>query len=299
MKERLRNSILIILIVFVIGLIAFLLFNAIKSINYNKNAKNPIVTLDIEGYGKVKIELYPDYAPNTVKTFVKLVQNGYYNGKVFYGLDEKTVNAGMALVEKENEEEDEEGNLVKTGETTITAEEDYLRVSDLDKSVTPYVGEDSEDSDTDDYKISIEGEFVANGFNDNTLRFEYGTVGLYRNNYSQYVDGLKAESYNSGSSLFFIETEEDSSLNGQYAAFGKVIEGMEIIEQLKQLPLEETEESSASSIQKFAQGSYPVIKTATVDTYGVEYGMPDYIEAFDYNSYITNMFLQQYYNNQQ
>ncbi len=299
MKERIRNSILIILIVFVIGLIAFLLFNAIKSINYNKNAKNPIVTLDIEGYGKVKIELYPDYAPNTVKTFVKLVQNGYYNGKVFYGLDEKTVNAGMALVEKENEEEDEEGNLVKTGETTITAEEDYLRVSDLDKSVTPYVGEDSEDSGTDDYKISIEGEFVANGFNDNTLRFEYGTVGLYRNNYSQYVDGLKAESYNSGSSLFFIETEEDSSLNGQYAAFGKVIEGMEIIEQLKQLPLEETEESSASSIQKFAQGSYPVIKTATVDTYGVEYGMPDYIEAFDYNSYITNMFLQQYYNNQQ
>jgi peptidyl-prolyl cis-trans isomerase B (cyclophilin B) len=298
MKERIRNSILIILIVFVIGLIAFLLFNAIKSINYNKNAKNPIVTLDIEGYGKVKIELYPDYAPNTVKTFVKLVQNGYYNGKVFYGLDEKTVNAGMALVEKENEEEDEEGNLVKTGETTITAEEDYLRVSDLDKSVTPYVGEDSEDSGTDDYKISIEGEFVANGFNDNTLRFEYGTVGLYRNNYSQYVDGLKAESYNSGSSLFFIETEEDSSLNGQYAAFGKVIEGMEIIEQLKQLPLEETEESSASSIQKFAQGSYPVIKTATVDTYGVEYGMPDYIEAFDYNSYITNMFLQQYYNNQ-
>ena len=234
-----------------------------------------------------------------MKTFVKLVQNGYYNGKVFYGLDEKTVNAGMALVEKENEEEDEEGNLVKTGETTITAEEDYLRVSDLDKSVTPYVGEDSEDSGTDDYKISIEGEFVANGFNDNTLRFEYGTVGLYRNNYSQYVDGLKAESYNSGSSLFFIETEEDSSLNGQYAAFGKVIEGMEIIEQLKQLPLEETEESSASSIQKFAQGSYPVIKTATVDTYGVEYGMPDYIEAFDYNSYITNMFLQQYYNNQQ
>ena len=45
---------------------------------------NPIVTMEIADYGTVKIELYPDKAPNTVANFVKLVNEGYYNGLTFH-----------------------------------------------------------------------------------------------------------------------------------------------------------------------------------------------------------------------
>jgi cyclophilin family peptidyl-prolyl cis-trans isomerase len=315
MKKGIKNIILIILIIAVIIGIGFLLFNAIRSVKYNEEAKNPVVTLDVEGYGQVKIELYPEYAPNTVKTFIKLVQNGYYDGKIFYGTDGQAVAAGMSLTTSEeysDDSYDEDGNLIEgaVAETSQTAEEDELRVSDLDKSVVPYVSEDSEEYDTlnedeigsedTDYKVTIPGEFVANGYNNNTLRFEYGTVGIYRYDYTQYVSSLSTESYNSGSSLFFIETKEDSTLNGQYAAFGKVIEGMDIIEQLMNLPLAETEddeETSEDTIRNFAEGSFPVITSATVETFGIDYGMPEYSEAFDYSSYMSQLLLQ-YYQNQ-
>jgi cyclophilin family peptidyl-prolyl cis-trans isomerase len=309
MKNVIKNLILIILIIAVAGGIGFLIFNAARSNSVNENAKNPVVTLDVEGYGEVKIELYPDYAPNTVKTIIKLIQNGYYDGKIFYGTDGTAISAGMKLSTTEEYPEDaydEDGNLLDDAEleTSESAEEDTLRVSDLDTSVTPYISdEDSEygyvdeeengDEDTD-YKVSIKGEFVANGFDTNTLRFEYGTVGLYRSDYTEYVSSLTTESYNSGTSLFFIETDEDSSLNGQYAAFGKVIEEM------KDLPLAESDDddsTSSDSITKFAEGSYPVITTATVETYGIDYGMPVYEEAFDYNSYLSNLILK-YYQNQ-
>lgn len=46
--------------------------------------KNPIVTMEIANYGTVKIELYPDKAPNTVTNFVKLINDGYYNGLTFH-----------------------------------------------------------------------------------------------------------------------------------------------------------------------------------------------------------------------
>ena len=306
--------------------IGFLVFRAAKSINYNKNAKNPILTLEVEGYGEVQIELEPDYAPNTVATIIKLAQNGYYDGKVFYGTDSKVVAGGMELKTEEipSSEYDEDGNYIgPEGEeysTNQTAQEDKLRVSDLDKTVIPYISEEDENyymtdedkrgSEEVDYKISISGEFVANGFNDNTLRFEKGTVGLYRNDYNG--ENLNSESYNSGTSLFFISTSEDSSLNGEYAAFGKVIKGMDIIEQMLTLPLEqkETDEEGNSTndvsagtlkdnqeITKYASESFPVITKATVETYNIDYGMPEYSKAFDYDKYMSDLILQ-YYRNQ-
>ena len=282
--------------------------------------------MEVEGYGEVQIELEPDYAPNTVATIIKLAQNGYYDGKVFYGTDTRAVAAGMQLKTEEipSDQYDEEGNYIgpEGEEYTLvqSAEEDKLRVSDLDKSITPYISEDDEEyymvdedkrgNEETDYKIAISGEFVANGFNDNTLRFEKGTVGLYRSVYSG--ENLSNESYNSGTSLFFITTDEDSSLNGEYAAFGKVIKGMDVIEQMLTLPLEqeETDEDGYASssptagtlsdnqeITKFASGSFPVITKATVETYGIDYGMPEYQEAFDYDRYMSDLILQ-YYRNQ-
>lgn len=284
MKNRLKIFILSILIIAVAAGIVFLCVNAVRSISYNKNAKNPVVTLSIEGYGDVEIELYPDYAPNTVSHIVNLVQKGFYNGKLFYGTDGTAVNAGMIL--KENTEEQNTTEEAST-EEVLEPVEDELMASYYDSSI--------EANSENDYKISISGEFVANDFDENTLRFEYGTVGLYRNDYDGYGTDLSNYSYNSGTSLFFILTEEDSNLNGMYTAFGKVTSGMDIIEKINSLPTKESEESEETTNNiKYFDGNYPVITSATVETYGINYKVPEYMEAFDYNSYISNLLLQYY-----
>ena len=42
-------------------------------------AQNPIVTMTMKSGNSVKIELYPDVAPNTVNNFISLVKKGFYN----------------------------------------------------------------------------------------------------------------------------------------------------------------------------------------------------------------------------
>ena len=50
----------------------------------NEVIKNPIATIEIENYGTMTAELYPDQAPNTVANFIKLANNGFYDGLTFY-----------------------------------------------------------------------------------------------------------------------------------------------------------------------------------------------------------------------
>ncbi len=45
---------------------------------------NPIVTINIQGKGVIKVELYPEIAPNTVNNFISLVKKGFYNGLTFH-----------------------------------------------------------------------------------------------------------------------------------------------------------------------------------------------------------------------
>ena len=98
-------------------------------------------------------------------------------------------------------------------------------LSDLDKKIQA--------GSTSDYTYSIKGEFSANGVNNN-LKFEKGVIGMARSDFSTY--GLTSEGYNSGSSQFFIVTTDNqetlNSLNGSYTAFGKVIEGYDVIEKI-------------------------------------------------------------------
>ena len=46
--------------------------------------KNPIVTMELEDGGIIKIELYPQIAPNTVNNFISLVKKGFYDGLKFH-----------------------------------------------------------------------------------------------------------------------------------------------------------------------------------------------------------------------
>lgn len=67
---------------------------------------------------------------------------------------------------------------------------------------------------------TIPGEFIANGFN-NTLEHRRGVVSMARTN-----------DPNSASSQFFICHQDAMFLNGQYAAFGRVVEGMDTVDRI-------------------------------------------------------------------
>lgn len=48
--------------------------------------EHPIVTMEIESYGTIELELYPEYAPNTVANFVNLIEEGFYDENTFHRL---------------------------------------------------------------------------------------------------------------------------------------------------------------------------------------------------------------------
>ena len=67
--------------------------------------------MEVEGYGTIKMELYPDMAPNTVKNFIKLINEGYYNGLTFHRIQESLIQGG-----------DKQGDGTGTTEYSINGE---------------------------------------------------------------------------------------------------------------------------------------------------------------------------------
>ena len=97
---------------------------------------------------------------------------------------------------------------------------------------------------------SIKGEFSSNGF-ENPLKHDRGVISMAR-----------SAKPDSAGSQFFIMVNDAPHLDGQYAAFGKVIEGMEEADRIVSV------DRNYSDRPKEDQ----VMKTVTVDTFGVEYG---------------------------
>ena len=81
-------------------------------------------------------------------------------------------------------------------------------------------GGDPEGNGTGGSSENIKGEFLLNGVR-NTISHVRGTISMAR-----------ARSYNSASSQFFIVHEDSEFLDGQYAGFGKVTKGIEIVDQI-------------------------------------------------------------------
>lgn len=263
MNKKLKMIIWILVAIVVTVLIAYFSYNLYLS--KTEEVSHPVVTFEIENYGTVKMELYPEYAPNTVSNIIKLVESGYYNNKIIYGKDELCMYIGR----------NEEGNI------------DPVKLSTIDSSIEV-------DSEAD-YEYAISGEFVLNGYNKNTLKHEKGVVSLIRNDYTQYFSDLEEESYNSGVSQIGIMMNDARSLNGVYAAFGRVTEGLDVFEKIyneNSIKSKEEEDDVTSDIDVFE--NFPVIKSATVDTHGVNYEVPETIEAFDYNTYLSDV-LSSYY----
>lgn len=266
MSKKIQFVLWLIIMIAVIILMGVLLQNNIVA--KTSTVTHPVATFEIQDYGTVKMELYPEYAPNTVTNFIKLIEKGYYNNKVIYGKDDICLYVGRNA---SGEAENPKASLIF----------------------------DNIEADSDqDYDYTIKGEFIANGFEQNTLSHEKGVISLIRNDYSQYLTNLQEESYNSGNAQIGIMMSDDSrALNGAYTGFGRITEGMDILEKIYQeaemKPADtEGQEQATDDISQFA--TYPVITSATVDTLGEDYGNPEIQEAFDYNSYIYNMMSSSY-----
>ena len=263
MGKKLQICLWIVIALFAFLLLGGVVFNFVRAIN--EKTIHPEVTFEIENLGTVKVELYQEYAPNTVANIIKLVEKGYYTDKVIFGKDDHVLYMGVKA----------DGN------------EDILKAS----FVNPDIELDSEE----DFTYSIPGEFSANGFKQNTLCHEKGILTLVRQNYATLIE----ESYNSGfSKIGVIMKDTAPSLNGNYAAFGKITEGLELLENLCKtqeiVPPEVNEETGevVEGIDEFVNKF--VIKSATVDTHGIDMGIPEMVEYFDYDEYIYQMFSTQY-----
>ena len=103
---------------------------------------------------------------------------------------------------------------------------------------------------------AIKGEFTSNGF-ENSLKHTEGVLSMAR---SRQPD--------SAGSQFFIMTSTSSHLDGEYAAFGNVIEGMDIVKKIQEVK----SNSNDKPIENV------VIKSITVDTKGVKYSEPEKIK---------------------
>ena len=103
---------------------------------------------------------------------------------------------------------------------------------------------------------SIKGEFSNNGFK-NDLKHTPGVLSMAR---TMIPD--------SAGSQFFIMHQAAPHLDGEYAAFGKIIEGMDVVNKIAEMPTDYTDRPLEDQ----------VMETVTVDTFGVDYPEPEIIE---------------------
>ena len=100
---------------------------------------------------------------------------------------------------------------------------------------------------------SIKGEFTYNGFS-NDLKHTPGVLSMAR-----------AMDPNSAGSQFFIMHETSPHLDGQYAAFGKVTDGLDVVNKIAEVPTDYSDRPLEPQM----------IQNMTVDTFGVEYPEPE------------------------
>ncbi len=117
-------------------------------------------------------------------------------------------------------------------------------------------GGDPEGSGMGGPGYSIRGEFAQNGF-PNDLKHTPGVLSMAR---SMHPD--------SAGSQFFLMHKTSPHLDGAYAAFGKVIEGMDVVDKIAETATDYSDRPLEDQ----------VMKTVTVDTFGVEYPEPERLQ---------------------
>lgn len=130
------------------------------------------VEIKVKDYGTIVVDLYGNLAPITVKNFLKLVNEKFYDGLTFH-----RIISGFMI----------QGGAPKSGSSEVE---------------------------------TIKGEFAANGI-ENNLEHIRGVISMARTNVPD-----------SASSQFFIMHADYPSLNGQYASFGMVRSGLDVVDKI-------------------------------------------------------------------
>lgn len=141
---------------------------------------------------RIEIELYPEYAPETVENFIDLVSHGFYDGLIFHRVIE--------------------GFMIQGGCPDGTG-----------------MGGSGK---------NIKGEFAQNGVK-NPLKHERGVVSMAR-----------SMNPNSASSQFFIMHDDAPHLDGSYAAFGRVVEGMDVVDEIATTPVDRNDKPKTPQVMK-------------------------------------------------
>lgn len=170
-------------------------------------AQNPIITFEMENGDIMKVELYPQVAPNTVNNFISLVNKGFYDGLIFH----RVINGFMIQ------------------------------------------GGDPEGTGMGGPGYGIKGEFAQNGFA-NDLKHTAGVLSMARSMMP-----------NSAGSQFFIMHKDAPHLDGAYAAFGKIIEGMDVVNKIAEVATDYSDRPMEDQR----------MKNVTVETFGVDYDEPE------------------------
>ncbi|MDV7679188.1 peptidylprolyl isomerase [Erysipelothrix rhusiopathiae] len=168
-----------------------------------------MVTIEMEDGGIIKLELYPDIAPNTVNNFIKLVEDSFYDGLLFHRVIP--------------------GFMIQGG--------------------------DPQGTGTGGPGYTIKGEFSQNNF-DNPISHKRGIISMAR-----------SKGNDTAGSQFFIVTTDAPHLDGSYAAFGNVVEGMDTVDRIVSV--------DTNQDNRPVDGKEQVMKRVTVDTKGKTYTNPN------------------------
>lgn len=168
---------------------------------------------------KIRIELYPEVAPNTVNNFIYLVRNNFFSKMAFC----RVVN----------------GRLIQSGDPT------------LDGSIRTCASPG----------YIIKGEFNKKNYS-NPLSFKRGVVGM----------AMAAYEYtpNSSAGSFFIMVKDEPKLDSIVPAFGKIIDGMDIVDEI-------CNSNTNMDFGYDAPDNIEFFQKLTVDTFGINYPEPEKI----------------------
>ena len=256
MNKFVKILLIVIIIVSIIG-IGFLGYGYYEKAT--KKIENPIATIEVENYGTIKIELYPDIAPNTVTNFIRLANRGFYDGKTFH----RTIPDFMIQGGSKN------GN--GEGDPTIS---------------------DIRDGGSETETYAIKGEFIANDYEKNTLKLKKGVIAMARVDYSDISSSLTKNGYDSAGCQFFIMNADNDNINGLYSGFGQVKEGLDVVDKIANVEVVTRDSSASEGVDQPIDP--PVITSIRVETYGVDYGEPETIEPFNYYNWLMKQYPSSY-----
>ena len=144
-----------------------------------------------------------------------------------------------------------------------------------------------------DYVYGIKADIFSNGIN-NYIKHEKGVITMPNESMGYYVDLI-----NTANSQFAILTDNVDSYNEIYAPFGKVVEGMDVLDAIASSRVEEDETKSDAVTEEAKEEDDSknkiTIKSITVDTFGVDYGTPEFVNYDD----LTKQFYSRMYGGNQ